>query len=488
MASITNLSALKTYYETWATDPLTTWQALPLSGSERRYYRAASSSHQALVVHHSDTAENRAFVAYTRHFQALGMPVPALFHEDLDQDRYLIEDLGNQTLLQHLQQHRNGQQPAATTLHYYKETLTQLARLQVQGVQGLPIEDYHQPATFDPCNMLWDLNYFKYCYLKTSGLPIDEYRLEQDFQQLTADASTMPSTYFMMRDCQARNVMVHQDRIYFIDYQGGKYGPLAYDVASLLYQAKANLPHSIRTELLTHYLDALNQYIKIDSIAFRQQFYYFVLLRSLQVLGAYGYKGLYQGKTHFIESIPYALDNVAWLLDHAIPKDAYPYLAALLRQLIAQPRPVTLSEPALVPKQLTLTIQSFSYKRGIPKDDSGNGGGFVFDCRFMHNPGRYMPYKTQTGRDEPVQTFLLEQSTMPDFLTQVKAIVTPAIDNYLERNFQHLMVSFGCTGGQHRSVYAADQLVAFVQKRYPQVRIRLWHREQERKGWVNEVY
>lgn len=488
MAASNHPSALKSYYEQWATDPLTTWQALPISGSERRYYRAASDSHQALVVYNSDEAENRAFVAYTRHFQALGLPVPALFHEDLDNNRYLLEDLGNQTLLQHLQQHRNGLQPAPETLHYYKETLTQLARLQVEGIKGLSIEDYHQPATFDQRNMLWDLNYFKYCYLKTSGLPIEDYRLEQDFQQLAADASAMPSTYFMMRDCQARNVMVHQERIYFIDYQGGKYGPLAYDVASLLYQAKANLPQVVREELLAHYLDALSTHIAVDRAAFQQQFYYFVLLRSLQVLGAYGYKGLYQGKPHFLESIPYALDNVAWLLDHAIPKESYPYLQTLLRQLIAQPRPAVLPGPALVPDQLTLTIQSFSYKGGVPKDDSGNGGGFVFDCRFMHNPGRYAPYKTQTGRDAPVQAFLLENSTMPQFLTQVKAVVTPAIDNYLERNFQHLMVSFGCTGGQHRSVYAADQLATFVKEQYPQVRVRLWHREQERKGWVNAIY
>ena len=479
-----DLAPLKEWYVQWAKAPIVDWKALPISGSERRYYRASSGAQSALVAYNPNAAENKAFVAYSQHFKTKGLPVPEIYAEQLDQGIYLVEDLGGQTLLQHLQTHRTGDQPHPQSIAYYKMALTQLARLQIEGVQGLSISTYQQPDTFNATNILWDLNYFKYCYLKPSGLVVDEAALEQDFQALVEAVQSVPTNFFMMRDCQARNLMLHQDQVYFIDYQGGKYGPLAYDVASLLYQAKANLPQTLREDLLEHYLDAVEALMPLDRVAFKTHFYRFVLLRSLQVLGAYGFKGLYQGKAHFIQSIPYALNNVAWLLKKGLPPNSYPYLSQLLRQLIAQQQNNQLP-PALIPQQLTLTIQSFSYKRGIPKDDSGNGGGFVFDCRFLHNPGRYVPYRTLTGRDAAVQTFLLEKSAMPTFLTQVQALVQPAIDNYLERQFQHLTVCFGCTGGQHRSVYAADRLAAFVQQHYPQVRVRLWHREQERKGWVN---
>lgn len=480
------VTALQHLYEQWAGESLTDWTALPASGSDRRYYRGKSAHRSALAVYHPDHRENQSFVAYTEHFLSKGLPVPQIYAIALEQGMYLVEDLGDQTLLAHLQAHRMGDEPSLSTIAHYRQALTQLARLQTQGVEGLDIQAHQQPAAFDESNMLWDLHYFKYCYLKPSGLAIEEALLEQDFQQLVADLHTVPTHYFMMRDCQARNIMVQGESIYFIDYQGGKYGPLAYDVASLLYQAKANLPQTVRESLLDDYLTVLESWIDLDRAAFKATFYRFVLLRSLQVLGAYGFKGLFQGKAHFIESIPYALNNVAWLLEHQLPASAYPYLSSVLRKLLRQqaitPR---MEEQALVPNQLTITVKSFSYKKGLPKDDSGNGGGFVFDCRFMHNPGRYAPYKSLTGRDASVQQFLLEKSTMPEFLTQVQSMVTPAIDNYLERNFQHLAISFGCTGGQHRSVYAADRLVDFIKKHYPQVRVRLWHREQERKGWIN---
>lgn len=474
-------SRLKEYFENWAQEPLEQLEILPASGSERRYIRVAGKKKRALIAYNPNPSENAAFVAYTQHFLEKGIPVPQLYTTPTEDNLYLLEDLGNRTLLQQLEQKRTGDKLAVSTIDYYKKSLKALAQLQVKGIEGLAVEQHQQPSHFNRDNMLWDVNYFKYYFLKPKEVPFKEAALERDFNRLIDYLAEVPTHSFMMRDCQARNIMVKGEEVYFIDYQGGKYGPLQYDVASLLYQAKANLPQELREELLQHYLQALSKIKKIDQRAFKASFYGFVLLRSLQVLGAYGFKGLFQGKLHFIQSIPYALKNVQWLLDQQLVPVAIPHLEKVLRALIAQNQQST--TPAST-DQLTITIQSFSYKRGIPVDNSGNGGGFVFDCRFLHNPGRYQPYKHLTGRDPSVIDFLTTKSNIADFLQQVKQLVSPAVENYLERQFSHLSINFGCTGGQHRSVYSADQIAAYLEQQYP-VKVVLKHREQELKGWVN---
>ena len=474
---------LKAYYEAWAQEPLELLEILPVSGSQRRYIRVAGKKKRALIAYNPNSTENDAFVAYTKHFLEQGLPVPQLYTSPEQNHLYLLEDLGNRTLLQQLEQKRDGTTIHASTIAYYKKSLEALAQLQVKGIQGLAVEDYQQPSQFNRNNMLWDVNYFKYYFLKPKEVTFNEAELEQDFNTLIDYLAQIPTNSFMMRDCQARNIMVKGDAIYFIDYQGGKYGPLQYDVASLLYQAKADLPQTLREELLEHYLQALSQLVDVDPAKFKASFYGFVLLRSLQVLGAYGFKGLFQGKTHFIQSIPYALKNVQWLLDQQLVPVDIPHLTQVLRDLIAQNQQTVITT-STHSNQLTVTIQSFSYRRGIPVDHSGNGGGFVFDCRFLHNPGRYQPYKHLTGRDPSVIDFLLEKSDITTFLNQVKEVVMPAVENYIERQFSHLSINFGCTGGQHRSVYSADQIAAFLEQKYP-VQVVLKHREQERKGWKN---
>lgn len=475
---------LKEYYEAWAKEPLEQLEVLPASGSERRYIRVAGKNKRALIAYNPNPQENAAFVAYTQHFLEKGIPVPELYTTPTANNLYLLEDLGNRTLLQQLEQKREGEIIHVSTIAYYKKSLTALAKLQIKGIEDLAIEQHQQPSHFNKDNMHWDVNYFKYYFLKPKEVPFEEAKLERDFNRLIDYLGNVPTHAFMMRDCQARNIMVYKEDIHFIDYQGGKYGPLQYDVASLLYQAKANLSQELREELLDHYLQSLSLLKKIDERAFKASFYGFVLLRSLQVLGAYGFKGLFQGKTHFIESIPYALKNVAWLLDNKLVPVNVPHLESVLRALIAQNQQASVLKNTGDTDKLTITIQSFSYRRGIPIDNSGNGGGFVFDCRFIHNPGRYQPYKQLTGRDPSVIDFLTEKSNIGEFITHVKQVVTPAVENYLERNFAHLTINFGCTGGQHRSVYSADQIAAYLEQEYD-VQVVLTHREQELKGWKN---
>ncbi len=477
-------SQLKAYYEAWANEPLEQLEVLPASGSARRYIRVAGAQKRALLAYNPNPEENAAFVAYTQHFLQKGLPVPQLYTIPTEEHLYLLEDLGERTLLQQLEQTRQDEQIAAPTIVYYQKSLEALAQLQIKGIEGLPVGQYQQPSHFNQDNMLWDLNYFKYYFLKPKEVPFNEAALERDFSKLIDYLGNVPTHFFMMRDCQARNIMVKDNNIYFIDYQGGKYGPLQYDVASLLYQAKANLPQALREELLDHYLGALSQLQKIDQRAFKATFYGFVLLRSLQVLGAYGFKGLFQGKTHFIESIPYALKNIQWLIETNRFPVPLPHLTSVLKALIEQNQQASVLKNTGTTDKLTITIQSFSYRRGIPVDNSGNGGGFVFDCRFIHNPGRYQPYKHLTGRDPSVIDFLVEKSNIGEFVAHVKSVIQPAVENYLERNFAHLTINFGCTGGQHRSVYSADQIAAFLEATYD-VRVVLTHREQELKGWKN---
>ncbi|MEO1433905.1 MAG: RNase adapter RapZ, partial [Bacteroidota bacterium] len=213
----------------------------------------------------------------------------------------------------------------------------------------------------------------------------------------------------------------------------------------------------------------------------------FALLRVLQTIGAYGLRGLVEGKGHFLRSIQPA---IATSLKPLIESGELPLKAPeLLRVLNALVHSNALDPLNYLNKEaqtgrLTVRIQSFSYKRQVPKDPSGNGGGFVFDCRAIHNPGRYEPYKKLTGRDLPVQEFLLEQSEMPQFLKGVFHLVDASVAKYKTRNFEHLTVSFGCTGGQHRSVYSADCLAEHLRKD-PDLDVIVTHIEQEIKQWKN---
>ena len=456
------------------------------SGSQRQYHRLESQGRSIIGVYHEELKENRAFLSFTRSFLRQGLPVPDIYAESSDGLSYLLCDLGDTTLFRLLSETRAkslpGEFPEAL-LSCYRKVIGWLPGFQIRGNP-----DYTQcypRAAFDEQSILWDLNYFKYYYLKLAGLPFDEQLLETDFRHLAAFLLETPPDFFMYRDFQSRNIMLVNNEPWFIDYQGGRRGALQYDIASLLYDAKADLPQHVRDTLLDHYLVCLEKEQAIDRGHFLKYYPVFVLIRILQALGAYGFRGYYQKKEHFLQSIPYALHNLQALLRKPFPVKL-PVLQRTLEMAcdqtiftagpVAQPSPSSTPEPSNL---LTVKITSFSFMRGIPEDHSGHGGGFVFDCRALPNPGRFDHYRYSTGMDQSVIDFLMEEDDVKTFLKEVFTLVDQSVHRYLQRKFNHLMVNFGCTGGQHRSVFCAEALARHLAAR-PGVRVELFHRELNR--------
>lgn len=483
MGSVKIEKALAQLFENWAGEQPDLVLPLAPSGSNRVYYRLQSKKRSAIGAFSPDDKETKAFLSFSKHFKIKDLPIPEIYAEDPKHKIYLQEDLGFTSLYSYLLQ--KDEYFPDYLIQIYKKVVEQLARLQIVGSEGLDYSVCYPRSSFDRQSMIWDFNYFKYYFLKLAKAPFDEQILEEDMDRFSDYLLQADGEYFMFRDFQTRNIMVKAGEPYFIDYQGGRKGALQYDLASLLYQAKANIPPDIRLELLNHYLDTVEQLITIDREKWIEYYYGFVLIRCIQVLGAYGYRGLYERKEHFIKSIPFALRNVKWIFENRnFPVDM-PEVKAALTHIIESKQFEPFDKIKARSSLLTVTINSFSYKiGGIPGDGSGNGGGFVFDCRFIHNPGRYEPYKKLTGRDETVINFLRHHSNMDDFMNNVFRIVDNAIEDYIERSFTHLMVNFGCTGGQHRSVYAADALANHIQEKYG-VKLKVHHIEQEKKGWQN---
>lgn len=463
------VDTLKELYTQYTGQKPTDIQEFPTSGSNRRYFRLLGSP-TLIGVCGESLEENRAFICMARHFREKGLPVPQVLAVSENQLFYLQEDLGNTLLFQLIEHGRTTRVFSLDEKELLHKTLRLLPSIQFAGAEGLDFSVCYPLADFNERSILWDLNYFKYCFLKATGLPFQENKLEDDFQALAQVLLQSPTDSFMYRDFQSRNVMIKDGKPWFIDFQGGRKGPFYYDVASFLWQAKANYPDELRQELLETYLQALQPYFRVDKTEFHRQLRHFVLFRTLQVLGAYGFRGYFEKKAHFIESVPFAIANLSKLLQE--PYKEYPYLCTLLTQLTG------LKQFAVnTPKSLTVHVKSFSYKKGIPEDTSGNGGGFVFDCRAVHNPGKYEQYKKLTGLHEPVIRFLEEDGEITAFLQHVYGLVDASVERYLERGFTHLSVSFGCTGGQHRSVYSAQHLAEHLHRKYG-VQVELEHREQ----------
>ncbi len=464
-------------FEAHFKEEVTFFEQLPSSGSYREYARMKSAGHQIIGAYNQDTKENQAFLEFSAHFRNKQIPVPQIYAVSADLTTYLQEDMGNTTLFDFLSTTRETEGFSERIVDEYKKVLRQLPRIQLVAGKDIDYSYCYPRDAFDKQSMMWDLNYFKYYFLKLAKIPFDEQALEDDFQAFSDYLLAVDDNAFLYRDFQSRNVMLKDGEVYFIDYQGGRKGALQYDLASLLYDAKANIPEAEREELLEFYLDELNQYKHTDRDKFKALFSGYVLIRIMQAMGAYGFRGFYEKKEHFLKSIPFALKNLETLL----AKNTIPIqLPELIKVLKAVTESTFLRTISPVNDRLTVRISSFSYKKGIPSDPSGNGGGFVFDCRAIHNPGRYAEYKHLTGKDPQVQKFLEEKSTMADFLVSVFSLVTNSVDVYSSRGFRHLCVNFGCTGGQHRSVYAAEKLADYLKNNYP-VTVVLQHIEQDNK-------
>ncbi|MDP4273366.1 MAG: RNase adapter RapZ [Bacteroidota bacterium] len=475
MSEKEKLQYLVSMFQQWSGEKVQETIFLPPSGSYREYYRMISPHSQAIGVYNEDHKENLAFLNFTRHFFSIGLPVPQLYAEDLPHNVYLLEDLGDTTLLNYLNSQKEIDNNNLDFYDIYKKIINILPTFQIKGGKDLDYSYCYPRAAFDKQSMMWDLNYFKYYFLKLAKIPFDEQNLENDFQTFSDFLLQADSNYFLYRDFQSRNIMLKDGKVFFIDYQGGRRGALQYDLASLLFEAKTNLPFGFREELLEYYIQQLNLIQPVETKTFKKFYYGFVLIRMLQAMGAYGFRGFYEKKTLFLQSIPGALRNVEWWLKNADLPLEIPELRKVL-ELLNQSE--FLKEIVRSSSKLTVEINSFSYRRGIPVDESGNGGGFVFDCRFIHNPGRYDKYKDLTGQDEEVKKFFTEQSEMDDFLKDVFSMIDRAVKKYQQRHYQHLVVNFGCTGGQHRSVYAAEQLSKHLSSKYD-ISIIVRHRERE---------
>lgn len=463
-------------FESHFKEEVTFFELLPASGSYREYARLKSADHQVIAAYNQDIKENQAFLEFSAHFRNKNIPVPQIYAVNGTVDCYLQEDLGNTTLFDFLSETREKEGFSIKIVDEYKKVLRELPRIQLVAGKDIDYSVCYPREAFDKQSMMWDLNYFKYYFLKLAKVPFDEQALEDDFQTFSDYLLAVDNNAFLYRDFQSRNVMLKDGKVYFIDYQGGRRGALQYDLASLLYDAKANIPEAERDELLEFYLDELMQYKHVDREKFKSLFDGYVLIRIMQAMGAYGFRGFYEKKEHFLKSIPFALKNLETLLVKNTIQVKLPELLKVLKAVTDSPFLRSIS-PAN--DRLTVRISSFSYKKGIPHDPSGNGGGFVFDCRAIHNPGRYAEFKHLTGKDSQVQEFLEEKSTIDAFMTSVFSLVSQSVEVYLSRGFTHLSVNFGCTGGQHRSVYAAEKLAEYLRNNYP-VAVVLQHVEQDK--------
>ncbi|PYV96494.1 MAG: phosphotransferase enzyme family protein [Acidobacteria bacterium] len=458
------MDVLKQLFEQHFRTPVERVQPLQgqLGGSGRKITRLANGTVSAIGIVYDVREENAAFIEFSRHFRKHGLPVPEIYAEDLSFGAYLEEDLGDTTLFDFLSNNRTGQNISPEVLRAYRKVIAELPRFQIEAGRDLNYKVCYPRASFDRQSIAWDLNYFKYYFLKLAGIPFNEQALEDDFSRLTKFLLSAGRDYFLYRDFQSRNIMLRDGHPFFLDYQGGRKGALQYDVASLLFDAKADLPPELRQLLLDHYLEKLAAYIEFEREIFLQHYYAYVYVRIMQALGAYGFRGFYERKLHFLQSVPYALKNLRWLLHNAELPIQLPTLTDAFKSMLLSDKLQFLAPER---EGLMVRVYSFSFHQDQPRDETGHGGGFVFDCRGLPNPGREEQFKQLTGRDAPVAEYLDQQESVNQFLASVNSLVDASVSDYQRRGFKNLMVSFGCTGGQHRSVYFAEQLAKHLRAR-----------------------
>ena len=450
---------------------------LGADGSKRRYFRLGDDEQTIIGAANDDHRENVAFLSLSRHFRRHGLPVPELYAEELEQGVYLQQDLGNEALFDLVRTIRDEDGGFSDRLiRMYRRVLDDLPRFQVAAAEDLDFSVCYPRSRFDAQSIRWDLNYFKYHFLKLVPIEFDEQELEDDFERFTDFLLKSDTSFFLYRDFQSRNIMWHEGQPHYIDYQGGRRGALQYDVASLLQDGKADIPWEIRDELLDYYIEAVGAFAPVHRKSFLAHYYGYALVRLMQALGAYGYRGLYEGKSHFLTSVSHGVRNLEGLLARADLPVNLPELDRVWSRIVEDSALRRMGEVS--GEGLTVHIWSFSYHVGLPRDPSGNGGGFIFDCRIVKNPGRIPEYAALTGKDPPVAAFLDELQEAQSFLGDANTMVDRAVDHHLRRGFSDLTVAFGCTGGQHRSVYFAERLAAHLKERQD-LTVRLRHREQE---------
>src|ERR1700690_1186370 len=463
-----------------------------LGASGRRILRLTGAQTSAIGILYNVREENVAFLEFSRHFLRHGLPVPEIYAEDPNHGAYLAEDLGDTPLFEFLSEKRNGPEIASPVVDAYRKALAVLPKFQVEAGRDLNYKVCYPRGSFDRQSIAWDLNYFKYYFLRLAGIAFNEQALEDDFARLTDFLLTAGQDYFLYRDFQSRNIMLRGGEPFFVDYQGGRKGALQYDPASILFDAKADLPPVLREQLLDYYLGQLAEHLPLDRSAFMRHYYAYVYVRLMQALGAYGFRGFYERKPLFLQSVPYALKNLRWLLHNVEIPVALPTLMEAFQGMLASKKlqAITAETQHAAPHAATpglalvVRIFSFSFHRGgAPQDESGNGGGFVFDGRSLPNPGREERFKSLTGKDAAVIEYLNQQESVGSFFASASSLIDASVEEYKRRGFKNLMVSFGCTGGQHRSVYLAERLAKHLSGRHG-VDVVLRHREldQEKPG------
>ena len=476
---MTTIDKIKELFASFSKDEITGIDKLPQAGSERHYYRIYTATKNFVATYGANIKENESFIYFTEHFIKKNLATPQLFCVNAEKDSYIQEDFGDASLLNKLEE--LGYVPEVYNL--YKTSLHQLALLQIKGDEGLNYEKCLTNTSFGKQAIMADLLYFKYYFLDALRRPYDKQKLIDDFEALSNYLSHTEYKFFMFRDFQSRNIMVKGNGdVGFIDYQGGMKGAPQYDVASLLWQAKANLPEDWKNYLLEDYINSFESIVEetVDRDVFKSQYNGYVLIRLLQVLGAYGFRGLFERKAHFLTSIPLALQNLKWFVSNqsigiAVPEFKKVLELCISNEVMQEYTPVqATSETPLV-----VDVCSFSFiQQGYPKDETKNGGGFIFDMRGILNPGRFDEYKHLSGLDKPVKDFLEQQTKMPDFLNGVYSIIDVSVEDYIKRGFENLCINFGCTGGQHRSVFAAEAVARHLKNKF-KVNINLNHTNKE---------
>lgn len=424
---------------------------LKQSGSYRNYYRIFFDQSTILGVYNPDKQENIAFVCFANHFKNLGLNVPKILANFEQENIYFIEDLGDTTLYDYLQQCTNENQK----IEIYKKVIDKLIDFQIKAIDNLDLSKAYPKAEFDKQSILWDLNYFKYMVLKIAKVPFDEQKLEYEFEILSSSLINVDSNYFLYRDFQSSNIMFFNNEIYFIDFQGGRKGSFYYDLASLLFDSKAKLCHQTRQLLLEYYFKQFSNIKPIDYKTYEKNFYNFVLIRILQASAAYCFRGLVEKKLSFIATIPYSIENIKFLLENKHISEQLPQLRQSLEFYANYSQVAQMFSNQ---RKVKVRINSFSFiKSGYPADEMNNEGGFVFDCRLLPNPGALEQYKRFCGLDAEIQTYLSGFEEVETFIVKCTEIVLNAIESYENKQYEHLQVNFGCTGGKHRSVYCAQK-------------------------------